>query len=552
MSETKKNNDEESRNNNNKLLLPPSRQNLLIEFAHRHVDFLHAELESVLTMNEIKKDIDYKMIPLPNDDIDVTKRNKSRAFMILSFSWNFWNDKSRKSKDTTNDTNNKTNDNDLVSILSRCILIRSVIELWGMSNISLKDCASNVKKQYDIEKEIAVPNQKLLFPYFKQEQSWKLTIHTFGCKYTREEQNGMRADYAFLPFQGPVLMIDPTNEYILIREIEVNETGSPIEVNELKPKCIATYFGRILGSSRNWRQGRIEEISLKRRSYLGPTSMDAELSSIMCNIAQIKKNSFCFDPFVGTGSLLLSCGLYGAFCFGTDIDIRILKGKGRHENIFTNFDQYNLPRPELVRSDNSIYHRHFRSHLPLFDAIICDPPYGIRAGARQSGSRYESFTPIADEHRYDHIAQTRPYPVSDVMKDLLDLAADKLKMNGKLVYIIPSMNDFDINTDLPQHPCLNLTYCCYQPLQTNLGRSVVCMEKIAEYDETQRQYYRDNIWKNGVDSAEKIINLRERLVEEARKRPGYVEKAEYRKKKRRQLKDERKKLKSSSLSKSSN
>ena len=188
MSETKKNNDEESRNNNNKLLLPPSRQNLLIEFAHRHVDFLHAELESVLTMNEIKKDIDYKMIPLPNDDIDVTKRNKSRAFMILSFSWNFWNDESRKSKDTTNNTDNKTNDNDLVSILSRCILIRSVIELWGMSNISLKDCASNVKKQYDIEKEINKALEKNVYlksgGYLIIEQTNNFHRNIFQCSCT--------------------------------------------------------------------------------------------------------------------------------------------------------------------------------------------------------------------------------------------------------------------------------------------------------------------------------------------------------------------------------
>ena len=110
-------------------------------------------------------------------------------------------------------------------------------------------------------------------------------------------------------------------------------------MNELRPECIAVYFGRILGSSRNWRRGRIEELSLKKRKYLGPTSMDAELSVIMSNIAQVQKNSFCFDPFVGTGSLLLTCTLHGAFCFGTDIDIRVLRGRGSNENIMTNFDQ---------------------------------------------------------------------------------------------------------------------------------------------------------------------------------------------------------------------
>ena len=71
----------------------------------------------------------------------------------------------------------------------------------------------------------------------------------------------------------------------------------------------------------------------------------------------------------------------GAYAFGTDIDLRVLRGRSEDENIRSNFKQYGLPSPELVRSDNAIYHRHFREHLPFFDAIVTDPPYGIRAGA---------------------------------------------------------------------------------------------------------------------------------------------------------------------------
>lgn len=81
-----------------------------------------------------------------------------------------------------------------------------------------------------------------------------------------------------------------------------------------------------------------------------------------------------FDPFVGTGSILLTTALRGAYAFGTDIDLRVLRGRSGDENIRSNFKQYGLPPPELVRSDNAIYHRHFREHLPIFDAIVTDPP----------------------------------------------------------------------------------------------------------------------------------------------------------------------------------
>jgi len=259
---------------------------------------------------------------------------------------------------------------------------------------------------------------------------------------------------------------------------------------------------------------------------------------------KVCQGSLCFDPFVGTGSILLTCALRGGFCFGTDIDIRVLRGKNEDENILANFRQFNLPRPEIVRSDNSLYNRHYRSDLPMnFDAIVCDPPYGIRAGARQSGSRLEEVKPVLEEHRHDHIPQTKPYPVSDVMADLLDVAAQVLHVHGRLVYIIPSMNDFEVNTDLPSHPCLKLVHCCYQPLQMHLGRRVVAMEKIKEYDESQRESYKSSAWVNGPESAEKVANIRERIIEEARKIPGYVEKCAYRAKKRKIKKEENKRQK---------
>ena len=39
--------------------------------------------------------------------------------------------------------------------------------------------------------------------------------------------------------------------------------------------------------------------------------MDAELALWMSNISQIESGSFVFDPFVGSGSLLLTSAHYG-------------------------------------------------------------------------------------------------------------------------------------------------------------------------------------------------------------------------------------------------
>ena len=48
----------------------------------------------------------------------------------------------------------------------------------------------------------------------------------------------------------------------------------------------------------------------------------------------------------------------------------------------------------------------------FIDAIVCDPPYGIRAGARKTGS----CKPLKHEivNREDHVPGTMPYAISEV------------------------------------------------------------------------------------------------------------------------------------------
>jgi tRNA (guanine10-N2)-methyltransferase len=526
------------------------RYNILVEFAHIHLDFQRAELEAVLSMSDIYIGRDCFEISLPNPN-----REYHSPFMILSFDYAYANSKFNLddegqvlSDDIGRFGKKVTGKPTIAEVFSRVTLVRSVIHLFGYDS-DLDSCANAVKKWSE-----SSSGKNQLIPYRKQSVSWKITVHTLGTTFTTVEQNEMRGKFSFLDFPGPIKMMNPTYEYLLVREVELDHKGSAvyprygekkviIPENDSRPP-LACYYGRVLGGLRNWRgKGRLEQLTLKKRSYLGPTSMDAELSLIMTNMARVKQGSFAFDPFVGTGSILLTCGLRGAYCFGTDIDIRVLRGKGGHENIWSNFKQYNLPRPDLVRSDNAIYHRHYKSHNALYDAIVTDPPYGIRAGARKSGSKLENPKPILDKFRYDHIAQTQVYEVSDVMADLLDVSAQTLALGGRLVYIIPSMQDFDPETDLPVHECLKTVCVSYQPLQSELGRRLVTMEKIKEYDPLKRAEYLSKTWVNGPESAEKCARIRERLIEAAKLRPDYDEKLRHRKQKRKETKEAAKKAK---------
>lgn len=53
----------------------------------------------------------------------------------------------------------------------------------------------------------------------------------------------------------------------------------------------------------------IRSHSVKNRHFIGNTSMDAGLSFIMANHAKVNKNDLVFDPFVGTGEMILSMTL---------------------------------------------------------------------------------------------------------------------------------------------------------------------------------------------------------------------------------------------------
>lgn len=45
----------------------------------------------------------------------------------------------------------------------------------------------------------------------------------------------------------------------------------------------------------------IRSYSVKKRHFIGNTSMDAGLSFIMANHAGVKADDLVYDPFVGTG-----------------------------------------------------------------------------------------------------------------------------------------------------------------------------------------------------------------------------------------------------------
>ena len=317
-------------------------------------------------------------------------------------------------------------------LATRCILIRAVYQLIASGTT------------YEQVQEDINSKQEQLKQY--KDCSWCLNVEIFEKSLSREEQQLKRNKVShLLPFDGPVQLKEPDQVFAVLEYERFIYFGREIQPSQLKARHL------------------IHQYSIKARRYIGPTSMDTELALIMANLAMCNPNALVLDPFVGTGGCLLACSSFGAQCFGTDIDPIALE-KDKVASIFNNFQQYQLRRPEIICCD--------MSKPPVlqqmeWDAIVCDPPYGLRAGAKKCASGPSNGTVRTSNYRMQH-----------VITDLLQFAADHLRLEGRLVYVLPiNTQMFDKDTDLPTHTALRIIFVGTERITASLSRLFIVMEK---------------------------------------------------------------------------
>ncbi|OVA20948.1 putative RNA methylase domain [Macleaya cordata] len=355
------------------------------------------------------------------------------------------------------------------NIAKRSILVKGIYELWGEGS-SYEELEEAIKNYPDDQK----------VPYLTSESTFRIIVDSFGKALSFQEQNERIQKFAYIPFKGRVNLKNPDHKFWVM---ETDDYGSSNGLPPVVEKRI--FFGREIGAAD---RKLLPTYQLKSRKYLGPTAMDAEMAFLMANQALAAPGKLVYDPFVGTGSILIAAAHFGAMTMGADIDIRVVRdGRGPDCNVWSNFKQYGLQMPiSLLRADNNL--PPWRSGLKeVFDAIICDPPYGVRAGGRKSGGRkllkgvIGPYT-VPDDKRIDHIPSTAPYSLAECVHDLLDLAAQMLIMGGRLVFFYPVLRE-DGSTEpyFPEHPCFTLVAVSEQILSFRYSRYLLTMVKTGLY-----------------------------------------------------------------------
>uniref|UniRef100_A0A1I7Z8K3 tRNA (guanine(10)-N(2))-methyltransferase TRMT11 n=1 Tax=Steinernema glaseri TaxID=37863 RepID=A0A1I7Z8K3_9BILA len=400
--------------------LSPTPRRYVFVFSQQHLNFRLAELESVSSLFNIRLS-------------HVSDVEKAHVCVVEAES-----------------------DADVQTLLSRSMLLRSAYELLAEAD-TYEQFFELVEKEKASFQRFNDPTQSFAF---------------------RLRKNGRKADSAYvkkkihelggaLPLEKAVVELDnPTNVFTLVEEFtEKNKTSCPDKVyfgrwnvftlveeftEKNKTSCPdKVYFGRWIGDG----QGSLKAVyNLQDRVYIGNTTMDPELAFIQANIIKAGVGSLVLDPFCGTGGLVLPAAHFGSAVFGTEINYMIAKARGKSsrqgvkyltekESLQANFDQYGTTHlfQSLVIADAS---RHGLWNSPsssgIFDALIADPPYGVREKCAKVGRKEpkEGWIETSTIHP-QRFPEKSKYDLCDVFLDLLNLAARVLVVGGRVAYWFP-------------------------------------------------------------------------------------------------------------------
>ncbi|PWW76050.1 tRNA guanosine-2'-O-methyltransferase [Tuber magnatum] len=383
---------------------PPQLREYLIYFAQIHETFRKAELDSLSQLTGV--------------EIQWKEYSDDSPFAIVHLP----NNPSAK------------------ALVERSVLTKAVYELWG-TGPDYGHLHTTIKSQ-----------TPYLWPSCMS-RSFKFEIECYNGKRQQSAQREIIESFAYLGLDGAIRMKDPEITFTVLEEF-LEKVATPTRI----------FFGRKVGGGS---RALVEKYDLKKRHYIGTTSMDAELALVTANIALVAPGKICFDPFVGTGSFVISCAHFGGLCLGSDIDGRQIRGKNGR-SVLSNFQQYGLVGNYLDGFVSDLTNTPVR-RTAFIDAIVCDPPYGVREGLKVLGSRDPEKRKepvirggVLRHLQNDYVPPKRPYSFLAMLDDIMQFAADHLVPGGRLCFWMPTANEDFSQLDIPTHPQLQLVSVCVQ------------------------------------------------------------------------------------------
>jgi len=355
-----------------------------------------------------------------------------------------------------------------VKIISRSVSIKFCVHLWAQGD-NYEGFHNNLKT-FSFEDESK---------WLSEDTSFKFHIESFNKKTNSEEKLAKIESLSYIPLLGPVSLNNPQVVFGYFEFYGFDPNNVPKDPLKL-------VFGRIVGEGQ---RERITKLSIKKRKFIGNTTMDPQLSLLMANLGKVDAGRVVLDPFVGTGSLLVAAAEFGGHVLGGDIDYLTLhartrpsrvgqKIRAKDESMLANFEQYGLTSQYLGVIAGDFSQSPWRDQEWL-DCIITDPPYGIREGTTKLGSQKDyTKTAIPEQYLENHYPEKVAYTLHQLLIDLLNFSARSLQVGGRLVYWLPVIRQSYSPDKAPAHPGLRLVADCEQVLSSHTSRRLLVMERV--------------------------------------------------------------------------
>ncbi|KAI0762102.1 tRNA guanosine-2'-O-methyltransferase [Trametes elegans] len=316
-------------------------------------------------------------------------------------------------------------------LAKRCILVKYVCEFYARGASYEELHRQNQARAPQWEKYAAGT-------------SFKFMVTAFNHTIPQWRQKDVVESFSYMDFQGKIEMKNPEITLACFEEYR-DKHGTTRPKDEGDGEFEEVWFGRLIevGTARPL----VKKFDVKKRVYYGNTSMEAEISLLMANQTLAAPGKLMYDPFIGTGSMAYTTAHFGAFVYGSDIDGRQMRGKAKSPGIIRAAAQYDLANRIMDLCTFDVTQNPWRCG-GLFDAIITDPPYGVRAGAKRLGRKTPRapneapppvHVPRPDDQPY--IPPTKPYELSELARDLVLLGRYMLKPRGRLVFFLPTVTE---------------------------------------------------------------------------------------------------------------
>ncbi|GAA5837130.1 hypothetical protein JCM5353_007166 [Sporobolomyces roseus] len=392
-------------------------------------------------------------------------------------------------------------DSEAKLLATRLVSVKHIWELWaeGTTYEAVHEQAKSKKAK------------ELWSPYAQDRDcTWKFTVAGHNRTIPLSIQIKTINSFSYMAFLGDIDLKKPQLEVGVFEEYEFDGTrgGRLVAMREkmgladLKgkkkerdeevwdednSKLRGVWVGRKISDCQ---RSLIDYFDLKKRKYIGTTSMEAEASLLMANQAQAAPGKWIYDPFAGTGSMLLTAAGFGAMTFGSDIDGRQMRGK--KTNIRDSAAQYGVTDRIVDCASFDMNQHPFRTG-ELFDAIVTDPPYGVRAGAKRSGREegarqvLPTVVPGREKEGYhhqfdDYVPPSVGWPMEEVIVGLITYSLYLLKPGGRLVFFLPTNESEYSDIDVPEVPGLKLISNTSQSFG-KWARRLITMEKLPKGSE---------------------------------------------------------------------